>query len=139
VGVQIGDSFIPTDGDGRMRLYYSPVYAARRISAAAVFNGEVKPGAFAGQVAIIGATAVGVSDVAATPANSRVDGREIKPKLWKNILEGTRWRRPPSARWWELLSLFVLALLLILLFSRHRSIQNAAIFFYGTDALAILS
>ncbi len=60
VGVQIGDSFIPTDGDGRMRLYFSPVYAARRISAAAVFNGEVRPGAFAGQVAIVGATAVGV-------------------------------------------------------------------------------
>ena len=139
VGVQIGDSFIPTDGDGRMRLYYSPVYAARRISAAAVFNGEVKPGAFAGQVAIVGATAVGVSDVAATPANSRMDGVEIQAQFVENILEGSRLRRPPSARWWELLSLFVLALLLILFFPRHRSIQTAAIFFAGTVALAILS
>jgi adenylate cyclase len=139
VGVQIGDSFIPTDGDGRMRLYYSPVYAARRISAAAVFNGEVKPGAFAGQVAIVGATAVGVSDVAATPANSRMDGVEIQAQFVENILEGSHLRRPPSARWWELLSLFVLALLLILFFPRHRSIQTAAIFFTGTVVLAILS
>ena len=29
LGVQIGDSFIPTDGDGRLRLYFSPAYAAR--------------------------------------------------------------------------------------------------------------
>ena len=45
VGVQIGDSFIPTDRDGRVRLYFSPAYAARRISAAAILSGEVKPGA----------------------------------------------------------------------------------------------
>ncbi len=139
VGVQIGDSFIPTDGDGRMRLYYSPAYAARRISAAEILNGEVKSGALAGQVAIVGATAVGVSDVAATPANSRMDGVEIQAQFVENILEGSRLQRPPSARWWELLSLFALALPLILFFPQLRPIHTAAILFGGTVVLAILS
>jgi adenylate cyclase len=136
--VQIGDSFIPTDGDGRMRLYYSRVYAARRISAAAVFNGEVKPGAFAGQVAIVGATAVGVSDVAATPANSRMDGVEIQAQFVENILEGSRLRRPPSARWWELLALLAFGLASIGILPGIRPVWGIVVFFAGPFLAVII-
>lgn len=139
VGVQIGDSFIPTDGDGRLRLYFSPAYAARRISAAAILKDEVKSDALAGQVAIIGATALGVADVAATPANSRMDGVEIQAQFVENILEGSRLQRPPSARWWELLALLALAVPLMVFFPRLRPVHTAAIFFAGMVSLAILS
>ena len=48
-GVQIGTSFIPTDSDGRIRLHFSPAYAARRVSARAILRGEVASNAFANQ------------------------------------------------------------------------------------------
>lgn len=139
LGVQIGDSFIPTDGDGRLRLYFSPAYAARRVSAAAILKGEVKPDALANQVAIIGATAVGVADVAATPLGSRMDGVEIQAQLVENILEGSRLRRPPSARWWELLALFAVALPLIFYLPRFRPVPAVVIFFAGTALPALVS
>jgi serine phosphatase RsbU (regulator of sigma subunit)/CHASE2 domain-containing sensor protein len=139
VGVQIGDSFIRTDADGRLRPYFSPAYAAPRVSAAAILKGEVKANALANQVAIIGATAVGVADVAATPTSSRMDGVEIQVQLVENILAGSRLRRPPSARWWELLSLVALALPLIVYVSRLRPVHALMLFVAGTALPAVVS
>jgi adenylate cyclase len=139
LGVQIGDSFIRTDSDGRLRLYFSPADAGRRISAAAILKGEVKPGALANQVAIIGTTAVGLADVAVTPVSSRMDGVEIQAQLVENILEGSRLQRPHSARWWELLALFAVALPLILYLPRFRPVLAVVIFFAGTGLLTIVS
>jgi CHASE2 domain-containing sensor protein/serine phosphatase RsbU (regulator of sigma subunit) len=139
IGVQIADRFIATDRDGRMRLRFSPALAARRISAAAILNGEVKAGALADQVAIVGATAVGVSDVAATPAAARMDGVDIQAQLIENILEGNRLRRPPWARWSELGALVLFALLLIVVLPRLRPAQGLAVFCAGTVLLGFVS
>ena len=138
-GVQIGDSFIRTDSDGRLRLYFSPAYAARRVSAAAILKGEVQPDALANQVAIIGATAVGVADVASTPVATRMDGVEIQAQLMENILEGSRLQRPASARWWELLTLFAAALPMILYLPRFRPVAAVVIYLAGAALLAIVS
>ena len=139
IGVQIGSSLIRTDTDGSLRLYFSLVYPARRVSAALVLKGEVKPDALADQVAIIGATAVGVSDVAATPADSRTDGVEIQAQLVENMLEGSRLQRPPSAGWWELLALLALALPLIFFLPRLRPAHTVTFFAVGAALLAIIS
>lgn len=139
LGVQIGNSFIRTDRDGRLRLYFSPAYAARRISAAAILTGEVRPNALANQVAIIGATVVGVADVASTPVATRMDGVEIQAQLLENILLGSRLQRPPSVRWWELLALFAVALPLILYLPRFRPVSAVVIYLAGAALLAIVS
>jgi len=137
--VQIGNSLIRTDIDGRLRLYFSPVYGARRVSAAAILKGEVKPDALVGQVAIIGATAVGVSDAVATPSSSRSDGVEIQAQLVENMLEGSRLQRPPAAAWWELLALLALALPLIFFLPQLRPIHMMMIFAGGAALLVIIS
>ena len=139
IGVQIGNSLIRTDPDGRLRLYFSPAYAARQVSAAAILKGEVKADALAGQVAIIGATALGVSDVVATPSSSRTDGVEIQAQLVENMLEGSRLQRPPWARWWELLALLALALPLIFFLRRLRPEHTIMIFAVGAALLAVIS
>lgn len=139
IGVQIADRFIATDSDGRLRLRFSPELAARRISAAAILNGEVKAGALADQVAIIGATAVGISDVAATPAAARMDGVDIQAQLIENMLEGSRLRRPPRARWSELGALALFALLLIVVLPRLRPAQGLAVFCAGMVLLGFVS
>jgi len=58
-GIEIGTSFIPTDPDGRIRLYYSPPDPRRRVSALAILKGEVDAAVFLNKVALIGLTAVG--------------------------------------------------------------------------------
>ena len=139
LGVLIGTSFIPTDRDGRLRIYYSRPDPTRRISAAAILRGAVAPKALQNQVAIIGATAVGVADVAATPTVPRMDGVEIQAQLVENILEGSRLRRPPSARRWELLTLFAAALPLIVYLPRLRPVSAVVIYVAGSALLAIVS
>ncbi|MGH7872656.1 MAG: CHASE2 domain-containing protein [Candidatus Binatia bacterium] len=137
VGVQLGDSFIPTDRDGRVRLHFSPAYAARRVSAAALLRGELPPKALANQVAIIGATAVGISDIAATPLAGRMDGVEVQAQLVENILYGSRLIRTTEARWWELAVFIALGFLLIFLLPRLRPVYGALIFFALVAALLL--
>jgi adenylate cyclase len=139
LGIQVGDSFIPTDADGGIRLRYSPAYAARRVPAAAILRGELRQGALANQVAIIGVTAVGISDVAATPVAARMDGVDIQAQLIENILDGTRLQRPDMARRLELLGFVVLALLLILFLPRLAPIYGVAIYFAGAVVLGLIS
>jgi adenylate cyclase len=137
VGVQIGDSFIPTDRDGRVRLHFSPAYAARRVSAAALLRGELSAKALANQVAIIGATAVGISDIAATPLAARMDGVEVQAQLVENILYGSRLIRPAAARWWELAVFIVLGFLLVVLLPRLRPVYGVLIFLAAAAALML--
>jgi adenylate cyclase len=139
LGVQIGDLFIPTDGDGRLRLYFSPAYAARRVSAAAILRGTVAPKGLANQVAIIGTAAVGIGDVAATPVATRMDGTEIQAQLVENILFGARLTRSPPTRWWELLALLALGLILIVLLPRFRPVYGVIIFGAGSFVLGLVS
>jgi len=137
-GVQIGTSFIPTDLHGRIRLHFSPAYAARRVSARAILRGEVAPNAFANQVAIIGATAIGVADVAATPIATRMDGVEIHAQLIENILDGGRLTRPPVTHWLELLGLVILALVLIVFLPLSPG-YGVVIFLAGATVLGLVS
>src|SRR5262249_9132230 len=117
-GVQIGTSFIPTDPDGRIRLHFSPAYDARRVSAGAILRGEIAPNAFAGQIAIIGATAMGVADVAATPIAAHMDAAEIHTQLIENILAGSRLIRSRYAKLLEILTTMFAGLLTLLLLPR---------------------
>jgi adenylate cyclase len=128
-GVQIGTSFIPTDSDGRIRLHFSPAYDARRISARAILRGEIASNAFADQIAIIGTTAIGVTDVAAT---AHMYGAEIHTQLIENILAGTRLKRPPATSWLELLAFLLMAIVLIILLPRKGPGYGVMIFLAGT-------
>jgi CHASE2 domain-containing sensor protein len=61
-----------------------------------------------------------------------MDGVEIQAQLVENILDGSRLQRPHSARWWELLALFAIALPLIVYLPRFRPVLAVVIFFAGT-------
>jgi len=137
LGVQLGNSFIATDRDGRIRPHFSPAYAARRVSAAAILRGELAAGALANRVAIIGATAVGISDIAATPLAARMDGVEIQAQLVENILFGSRLIRTAQASWWELAVFTALGVLLAVLLPRLRPLYGVLIFLAIAAALLL--
>ena len=137
LGVQIGDFFIPTDRDGRVRLHFSPAHAARRVSAAALLRGELPPKALANQIAIIGVTAVGISDIATTPLAARMNGVEVQAQLIENMLHGSRLIRTAEARWWELAVFIALGFLLVVFLPRLRPVYGALIFFAAAAALML--
>jgi serine phosphatase RsbU (regulator of sigma subunit) len=139
LGVQLGASFVPTGADGGIRLHYSPAFTARRVSAAAILRRELAPNALANQVAIIGVTAVGISDVAATPVAARMDGVDIQAQLIENIVDGTWLKRPGVARWVELLGLVILALLLIVYLPRLAPLYGVIIYLAGISAFGLCS
>jgi serine phosphatase RsbU (regulator of sigma subunit) len=127
-GIQLGESFIPTDSDGRIRLHFSPAYGDRRVSALALLNGELSAGSFANQVAVIGVSGVGTIDVASTPVSARMDGLEIQAQIVENILANSRLIRSPRATWLELGVFLLVGILLITLLPRSRPGYGIAAF-----------
>ena len=84
------------------------------MSALAILNREVEANALANQVAIIGVTGVGLTDVVATPVAALMDGVEVQAQAIENMLDGTRLVRPLLAPWLELgLFLSVAAVLMV--------------------------
>src|SRR5262249_9727384 len=71
-GVQLGDTLIRTDPDGRLRLYFSKPDPRRHISALDVLHGTVPADRVQDTIAIIGVTALGLADVRSTPVAARM-------------------------------------------------------------------
>jgi adenylate cyclase len=129
-GVQLGESFIPTDRDGRIRVYFSPAFGERRISALSVLNGDIAADSLSNQLAIIGVTGVGTmeADVKSTPITSRMDGVEIHAQIIENILENSRLIRPQYAIWLELGTFILVGIILVILLPRLHPGYGVAAF-----------
>jgi adenylate cyclase len=130
-GVQIGGSFIPTNPDGRIRLYYArsdPADRRRRMSALAILNHGVEANALAHHVAIIGVTGVGLTDVVATPVAALMDGVEVQAQTIEHLLDGIRLVRPLLAPWLELGLFLSVAAAQIACVPRLRPASGVAVF-----------
>jgi len=127
-GVQIGNTLLRTDPDGRLRLYFSKADLRRRLSALHVLQGTVPAALVQNKIAIIGVTALGLADVVSTPVAARMDGVEIQAQALENILSNTRLVRPSLALWLELLAFLASALLLIAVLPRVRPGVGVALF-----------
>lgn len=138
-GVQVGESFLPTDPDGRLRLYFSPPDPRRRVSALAVLQGTVDARALANSVALIGVTAVGVTDITMTPVTTRMDGVEVQAQVIENMLAGTRLLRSSLAPWWEGGAFLCTAAILIILLPQVRPGYSVVVFVMVTAVVAAVS
>src|SRR4029450_1051208 len=119
-GIQIGDTLIRTEPDGRLRLHFSKVGPRQHISALHILQGMVPAEHVQNKIAIIGVTALGLVDLVSTPVATRMDGVEVQAQALENILSNTRLVRPFLAPWLELLAFLVSALLLIIILPRVR-------------------
>jgi adenylate cyclase len=141
-GVKIGTSFIPTDPDGRLRLYYAlPDSTDRRryVSALAILNREVEPEFLADHVAIIGVTGAGLGDMWATPVAALMEGVEVQAQVIENILDGTRLVRPLLAPWLELGLFLSIAAAQIAFVPRLSAAAVAAVFSLAAGVLTTAS
>jgi adenylate cyclase len=113
VAITMGKQRIPTDATGALRLHFSPPLAARTVSATAILDDSLPKDAFRGNVVLIGASALGLEDVIATPVAGEAFGVDVHAQLVETILAGRWLQRPHWARTAEIILAVILGLIAI--------------------------
>lgn len=138
-GVQkilIGDYSVPTDAQGRIRLYDSASKVSRYLPAWEVLAGETDPDELAGAIVFIGASAMGLSDIRATPLDRAVAGVEVHAQIAEQILTGNYLLRSVWGERAEL-ALFLLFSVMISLASWRKRTGLASIYLVAGEAILI--
>ena len=77
---------LPTDRHGRIWMHYTRHNKARYVSAKDVIEGKVPPERFAGKLALLGTSAIGLLDVKTTPVSAAMPGVEVHAQLLEAAL-----------------------------------------------------
>jgi serine phosphatase RsbU (regulator of sigma subunit)/CHASE2 domain-containing sensor protein len=130
--VRIGNSEIPVDDAGHMRFQFGAFPPASIISAAAMLGDSKQLSAdeFAGKIVLVGVTAEGSSDIAATPIAAEEFGPLVQAQAVDAILTGGWLNRPAwiKAAEWATAALLALLALANAIFGRTYRVALAAIF-----------
>lgn len=113
-GVVLGRQLVPTDRDGTIWPWLTHPTPARSVSAADVLAGRLPPDRMAGQLVLVGTSAIGLEDFRPTPLGIPMAGVEIHAQVLENILGDTLLLRPNYAIGAELALGATMGLLLIL-------------------------
>ncbi|MFL6749746.1 MAG: CHASE2 domain-containing protein [Sphingomicrobium sp.] len=130
--VRIGNQLVPVDRRGRMWLHFGNLPPSAISSAADVIGNSkhVTADQFAGKTVLIGVTAEGSSDIAATPIASQEFGPFVQAQAVDAILRGGWLVRPAWAgrAEWAMAALLALVALGNAVFGRANRMILAAIF-----------
>jgi len=72
---------LPTDRNGRVWVHYTRHNPARYVSAKDILEGKAAPERFAGKLALVGTSAIGLLDVKTTPVSAAMPGVEVHAQL----------------------------------------------------------
>ena len=128
----IGRQNVPIDGSGRMNLHFGRFPTDKIIPAALVLGNsdKVRPDMFAGKPVIVGVSAEGSSDIAATPLAAEEFGPLVQAQALDTILRGGWLGRPAwaGAAEWAASGLLALVALGGAIFGRAYRMLAAAAF-----------
>lgn len=117
--IVLGGTTIPTDGHGFALVPYSGRAGSfPYISASDVLNGNVNPEALEGGIVLIGATAVGIADLVATPVENIYPGVEVHATMIRAMLDNRFPSEPSWAAGANLIVTLSLGIVLALLLPR---------------------
>ncbi|HTY18875.1 MAG TPA: adenylate/guanylate cyclase domain-containing protein [Myxococcota bacterium] len=136
IGPQV---MVPTTARGEIWAWYTAPAPERIVPAWSVLDGSVDPQRIAGAIALVGASAAGLRDVAATPLDAVAAGTTVHANAVEQILLGRFLERPDWATGAELVYLAALGLLMALLIPRLGAIGTAALGLCGVAAAIALS
>ena len=122
IGVEdivLGEQRIRVDRFGKMHLNFNgPFRTFKYISAVDIYNNNFDKRDIAGKFVFIGTSAYGLMDLRATPMDSVIAGVEIQATVLENLLKNSMIYSPSWIEAYDLLSIFVLAFVVVFLFSR---------------------
>jgi adenylate cyclase len=104
--VKVGEVEIATGAHSDIRPHYRHWDPRQTISAATVLENRVPRSEIEGRIVFVGASAIGLSDIRATPLDSSIPGVEIHGQIVESILQNKLLSRPDWAPGFE----FVLAI-----------------------------
>ena len=93
-GIVVGGVFVPTDGNGRVWPWFNARRGTATSSAGSVLSGEAPAASIAGQMVVVGTSAVGLEDFRATPVAAFMPGVEIHAQIIENVLTQQFLHRP---------------------------------------------
>jgi adenylate cyclase len=131
--VKVGKYALPVDPNGELWMRFAAADPRRSMSAADVLEGKFDRAELAGRHVIVGATAIGLSDVRATPLASDTPGVEIHAQALEQIIAGESITRPDYMLGVELTLLLVLGIAVALILGRFRATPAA----FVTSALIV--
>jgi adenylate cyclase len=99
--VKVGAIEIATGAHGDILPRYRHFDSGRNISAADVLENRAQRSEFDGRIVFVGATAIGLGDVRATPLDSSVPGVEIHAQIVESLLSNKLLSRPDWAPGFE--------------------------------------
>lgn len=130
--LKIGNLLVPTDGAGRVWLYYSRPDPEKVISAADVLAGSVDSDRINGNIVLIGATAAGLNTLSATPLGIDMPGVQIHAQLIEQILQQSFLARPDWVVGGEIVFTLLAGIVLVLILPRFGALAGA-----GLGAVAV--
>ena len=102
LAVRNGDPTIDTDAAGQIRPYFARADPRRSIPAWKAMTPGADLSELRGAIVFLGASAVTLSDIVATPLSPQMPGVEAHAQILEQILSGVTLRRPdwaPSGEW----------------------------------------
>jgi len=116
MSLMLDDRAVPLDGKGNLLLRYEGKKKSfPSVSAADVLAGGVPADRFRGKLVFVGATALGMQDVVATPLDTLVSGVEIHATAADNLLQRDFLSRPDYALMLEALAVLGLTTVVTLI------------------------
>ena len=138
-GVGVGDLVALTEGDGAVRVHFSPHNTDRFVSAVDVLEGRADPALLQQKLVLIGMTGLGLVDEKNTPLGQTMPGVEIHAQLLESLFDGTTLRRPAWAPPVEGLVFLLFGAGLVVATPRWRAGGAALLALGGTAALLAAS
>ncbi len=130
--MMIGDFTFPTQRDGSLRVYYTADQnGARIIPAWKILSHDIPMESWsdkvAGHIVYIGAGAIGLKDIRATPIRNNEIGAMIHAQVTEQIITGDHLKRPFFVRFFEVVTLVACGLILSFLLPRVKAYWGAII------------
>jgi adenylate cyclase len=127
--LKVGRFIVPTDGNGRIWVYYTKESAPRTLPAWKIMDPKAVVAGFNGAVVYIGTSAQGLKDLRATPLNPAEAGVQVHANITEQILLGEYLDRPALASRLEVASTLLAGLVLLVLLVRVGAAWSAPIGF----------
>ena len=127
--LKVGQFTVPTTRAGELWVHYPPAGTARAVPAWQVLSGALTPlqmeREFAGKIVFVGAAAVGLHDLVATPAQDRELGVNLHARAAEQMLLGHFLTRPDWAPGLERALVLVFGIVLLVLLPRLGALKGA--------------
>lgn len=114
--IKVGGLVIPTDGNGRVWVYFTGFAPHRTVPAWKIFEKDFDASLVQGNITFVGTSAAGLMDLRVTALNPVLPGVELHANVAEQALLGRYLERPdwaPGAEWLYMLFLGVLLTILL--------------------------